>query len=76
MESKPLIDYFADGITKDGEDPRDDVRFTFGEADGAVVLSVNEGEPVAIPLDAIFDLYVIANSIVRHKTQVLPEGWQ
>jgi len=60
----PIIDVFAAAINKDGStSEEDDIRFTFGERDGLLSVSVNGGDLVYIPLETINDLSVVYNGI-------------
>jgi len=58
IKLKPVIDLYADGILPDGAESEQDVRFTFNEVEGQVLVTINDQE-VAISRDVIADLFFI-----------------
>lgn len=59
---KPVIDLYADGILPDGAESEQDVRFTFNEVEGQVLVTINDQE-VAISRDVIADLFFIHRAL-------------
>jgi hypothetical protein len=60
----PIIDVFAASIDDSGAtSEEDDVRFTFGEREGLIGVSVNGGDLVFVPLVTVQDLFVVYKGV-------------